>query len=42
MRASLIPTALGVIAAIGITTAMDATGYTIFSALPLLPVMCRN
>ncbi len=38
MRTSLIPTALGVIAAIGITTSMDATGYSAFSALPLLPL----
>jgi membrane protease YdiL (CAAX protease family) len=30
---------LGVLAAIGITTTMDATGLTVFSALPLLPLM---
>jgi membrane protease YdiL (CAAX protease family) len=38
MRGSLVPTVLGVVAAIGITTAMDATGYSMFSALPLLPL----
>ena len=38
MRTSLIPTAVGVIAAIGITTSMDAAGYSMFSALPLLPL----
>jgi hypothetical protein len=30
---------LGVLAAIAITTAMDATGLTLFSALPLLPLL---
>jgi len=29
---------LGVLLAIGITTTMDATGYTMFSALPLFPL----
>jgi len=38
MRASLTPAILGVLVAIGITTTMDATGYTNFSALPLLPL----
>jgi len=32
------PAFLGVITAIAITTAMDATGYSTFSALPLLPL----
>ena len=31
-------TILGVLLAIAITTTMDATGYTMFSALPLLPL----
>ena len=31
--------ALGVAVAIGITTAMDATGYSMFSALPLFPLI---
>ena len=30
---------IGVLAAIAITTAMDATGFTVFSALPLCPLM---
>ena len=30
---------IGVLAAIAITTAMDATGYSTFSALPLFPLM---
>ncbi len=38
MRASLSPAILGVLVAIGSTTTMDATGYTNFSALPLLPL----
>ncbi len=38
MRASLTPAVLGVLVAIGITTTMDATGYTDFSALPLFPL----
>jgi uncharacterized protein len=33
------PAVLGVFAAIGITTTMDATGLSAFSALPLLPLM---
>jgi membrane protease YdiL (CAAX protease family) len=32
------PEILGVAVAIAITTAMDATGYSVFSALPLLPL----
>ena len=36
MASSLKPTLVGVVAAIGITTAMDATGFAMFSALPLL------
>ncbi|MDJ0711204.1 MAG: CPBP family intramembrane metalloprotease [Woeseiaceae bacterium] len=32
------PALTGMIAAIAITTAMDATGYTMFSALPLFPL----
>ncbi len=32
------PAAAGVFAAIAITTTMDATGYTVFSALPLFPL----
>ena len=38
MRSSLLPTTLGMLAAIGITTSMDATGYAMFSALPLFPL----
>ena len=38
MRTSLTPAILGVLVAIGITTTMDATGYTNFSALPLFPL----
>ncbi len=38
MRTSLSPAILGVLVAIGITTRMDATGYTNFSALPLFPL----
>ena len=38
---------LGSVLAIAITTAMDATGYSMFSALPLFPLAaifgsCRN
>ena len=32
------PAAAGVLAAIAITTSMDATGFTMFSALPLFPL----
>lgn len=38
MRTSLGPAVLGTLVAVGITTTMDATGYTNFSALPLLPL----
>jgi len=38
MNKSLILVAAGAIAAIAITTTMDATGYTMFSALPLAPL----
>lgn len=38
MRNGLIPTIAGVTAAVAITTSMDATGYSMFSALPLLPL----
>jgi len=38
MHKQWMPAVLGVVAAIVITTAMDATGYSMFSALPLLPL----
>ena len=38
MNNSYKPALLGVIAAIAITTTMDATGYSAFSALPLFPL----
>ena len=38
MDTTLKPALLGVITAIAITTTMDATGYSTFSALPLLPL----
>jgi len=38
MDQTLKPAVLGVIVAIAITTAMDATGYSMFSALPLIPL----
>lgn len=38
MRQSSIPALAGLGAAIAVTTTMDATGYTMFSALPLLPL----
>ena len=38
MNIAFRPALLGVIVAIAITTTMDATGYTVFSALPLLPL----
>jgi len=38
MNQALRPAILGVAIAIVITTAMDATGYSTFSALPLLPL----
>ena len=38
MTQTLRSAALGVAAAIAITTAMDATGYSMFSALPLFPL----
>jgi len=39
MASALTKTALGVAAAIAITSTMDATGLSAFSALPLLPLM---
>jgi uncharacterized protein len=39
MRSALQRTALGVVASIAITTAMDASGLSAFSALPLFPLM---
>ena len=38
MNQALIPAVLGVVVAVAITTAMDATGYSMFSALPLVPL----
>lgn len=38
MRQTTLPALAGVGAAIAITTTMDATGYAMFSALPLLPL----
>ena len=38
MNQPLIYAVLGVAIAIAITTAMDATGYSMFSALPLFPL----
>ena len=38
MNQGLKPAVLGVVVAIAITTAMDATGYSTFSALPLIPL----
>ena len=35
MKSSLVPAIVGTALAIGITTTMDATGFTMFSALPL-------
>lgn len=34
-----LPVVLGILLAITITTAMDATGYSVFSALPLFPLL---
>ncbi len=39
MNPALRPAFLGVLVAIAVTTAMDATGLSAFSALPLLPLM---
>jgi membrane protease YdiL (CAAX protease family) len=39
MDNSLRPAAAGFLVAIAITTAMDATGYSVFSALPLFPLI---
>jgi membrane protease YdiL (CAAX protease family) len=39
MNPALRPPLLGVLAAIAVTTSMDATGLTAFSALPLFPLM---
>lgn len=39
MNQSTRPAITGVIVAITITTAMDATGYSMFSALPLFPLL---
>lgn len=38
MNKKMQPAIVGVVAAIAITTTMDATGYSIFSALPLFPL----
>jgi len=38
MNKALMPAILGVVIAIAITTTMDATGYTMLSALPLFPL----
>lgn len=38
MNKALWPAAAGVASAITVTTIMDASGYTVFSALPLLPL----
>jgi hypothetical protein len=38
MNTKLMPAILGVAIATAITTAMDATGFSVFSALPLLPL----
>jgi len=38
MNKKLLPAIAGVFAAIAVTTAMDATGYSLFSALPLFPL----
>jgi len=38
MNQALVPAVLGVAIAIAITTAMDATGYSMMSALPLIPL----
>ncbi len=35
MKSPLLPAIIGTAVAIGITTTMDATGLTMFSALPL-------
>lgn len=39
MRRSLLFPIVGTLVAIAITTVMDATGYTMLSALPLMPLM---
>ena len=39
MRHRWMRPALGVLAAIAITTVMDATGYSVFSALPLMALL---
>lgn len=38
MKSTLRPAIGGILAAIAITTTMDATGYSVFSALPLFPL----
>jgi len=38
MNNAFVPAVVGVVIAIAITTAMDATGYSMFSALPLIPL----
>ena len=38
MNKALKNAVVGVLCAIAITTAMDATGYSVFSALPLIPL----
>ena len=40
MRSTLIRPILGVLVAIVITTTLDATGLSAFSALPLFPLIC--
>ncbi len=38
MNSKFSPAIGGIVAAIAITTTMDATGYSVFSALPLFPL----
>ena len=38
MNKAFVPAVVGLVIAIAITTAMDATGYSMFSALPLFPL----
>ena len=40
MDRSLWPPVAGIFVAVAITTAMDATGYSTFSALPLIVLSC--
>src|SRR5262245_40345529 len=39
MRSALLTAILGVVASVAITTAMDASGLSAFSALPLFPLL---